>query len=98
MIVARSVCRLFVNVRRLPAFVIAEPFIRDLGGRPTASAFVNEFSSQSLENVLYDIVQTENIHLNLRGGPFFKDIRLSAETQNNQSSLSWFNPVKFDRR
>jgi hypothetical protein len=64
----------------------------------TFFAFVNEFSSQSLESVLYDIVQTENIHLNLGGGPFFKDIRLSAETQNNQSSLSWFNPVKFDRR
>jgi hypothetical protein len=61
-------------------------------------AFVDEFPSESLETILSDIVQTENIHLNLGGGPFFRDIRLSAETQNNQSSLSWFNPVKFDRR
>ena len=67
----------------------------------TFFAFVDEFSIQSLEKILYDIIQTENIHLNLGRGPFFKDIRLSAETQNNQSnqsSLSWFNPVKFDRR
>ena len=67
----------------------------------TFFAFVDEFSSQSLEKILYDIIQTENIHLNLGGGQFFKDIRLSAETQNNQSNqsnLSWFNPVKFDRR
>jgi hypothetical protein len=67
----------------------------------TFFAFVDEFSSQSLEKIFSDIVQTENIRLNLGGDPFLKDIRLSAETQNNQSnqsSLSWFNPVKFDRK
>lgn len=64
----------------------------------TFFTFVDEFSSQSLEKILSEIVQTENIHLNLSGGPSFRDIHLSAETQNNQSSLSWFNPVKFDRR
>lgn len=64
----------------------------------TFFAFVDEFSSQSLEKILYDIIKTENIHLNLGGGPYFRDIRLSAESQNNQSTLSWFNPVKFDRR
>jgi hypothetical protein len=64
----------------------------------TFFAFIDEFSSQSLDKILDDIVQTENIHLNLGGGQFFKDIRLAADTQNNQSSLSWFNPVKFDRR
>jgi hypothetical protein len=64
----------------------------------TFFAFVDEFSSQSFDKILHEIIQTENIHLNLGGGPFFRDIRLSAETQNNQSSLSWFNPVRFDRR
>jgi len=64
----------------------------------TFFAFVDEFSSQSFEKILFDIIRTENIHLNLGGGAFFKDIRLSAESQQNQNSLSWFNPVKFDRR
>lgn len=64
----------------------------------TFFAFVDEFSSQSLEKILFDIIQTENIHLNLGGGQFFRDIRLAAESQQSQSSLSWFNPVKFDRR
>ena len=31
----------------------------------TFFAFVDEFSIQSLEKILYDIIQTENIHLNL---------------------------------
>jgi|ERR1051326_1376185 hypothetical protein len=59
----------------------------------TFCTFVGEFPSQCLEEILIDIIQTENIHLKLGG-----NIRLSAETQNNQNSLNWFNPVKFDRR
>jgi hypothetical protein len=64
----------------------------------TFFAFVDEFPSQSLEKILYEIIQTESIHLNLGGGSCFRDIRLSAETQNKQNSLNWYNPVKFDRR
>ncbi len=64
----------------------------------TFFAFVDEFSIHSFEKILTDIVQTEKIHLNLGGGPFFRDIHLSAENQHNQNSLSWSNPVKFDRR
>jgi hypothetical protein len=83
---------------QLSATALPAETLRKEADFDTFFAFVDEFPSQSLEKILCDIVQTENIHLNLGGGSFFKDIRLSAETQNNQSSLSWFNPVKFDRR
>jgi len=77
---------------------LAKETLKKVADFDTFFVFVDEFPSQSLEKILFDIVQTENIHLNLGGGPIFRDIRLSAEAQNNQSSLSWFNPVKFDRQ
>jgi hypothetical protein len=77
---------------------LASETLRKEADFDTFCTFVSEFPSQSLEGILFDIIQTENIHLNLGAGSFFKDVRLSAETQNNQNSLNWYNPVKFDRR
>jgi hypothetical protein len=57
-------------------------------------AFVDEFHSESLPQILQAIIENENIHINL-GGPSFRDIRLSIE--NNQNTISWFGPNKFDR-
>lgn len=63
----------------------------------TFCAFVDEFPSQSFDTILGDIVQAENVHLNLGGGQLFRDVRLSARTQNDQNSLQWHNPNKFER-
>jgi hypothetical protein len=62
----------------------------------TFFAFVDEFPIESLQNVLHEIVQTENIHMNLGGGSAFRDIRLRAQDDQN-NSISWFAPHKFDR-
>ena len=62
----------------------------------TFFAFVDEFPADSFQQILHEIVQTENIHLNL-GGVSFRDIRLRTEGDQNQNPLSWFNPYKFDR-
>jgi hypothetical protein len=85
--------RLQLSPKALPAEILSKEADFD-----AFFAFVDEFSSQSLERILSDIVQTENVHLNLGGGSSFRDIRLSAESQQNQNSLSWSNPIKFDRQ
>ena len=65
----------------------------------TFFAFINEFQSESIEHVLGEIVDTENIHLSLGHPQSFRDIGLCSESDRNQSwsGLSWFGPNKFDR-
>jgi hypothetical protein len=72
----------------------------------TFFAFVYEFPIDAFEQVLHDIIETENIHLKLGKDLLFRDIKLGAtgtSNQNvinpiNQNVLSWFTPHKFDRR
>ncbi len=72
----------------------------------TFFTFVYEFPVDAFEQVLHDIIETENIHLKLGKDLLFRDIKLGAtgpSNQNvinpiNQNVLSWFTPHKFDRR
>jgi hypothetical protein len=69
----------------------------------TFFAFVYDFPIDAFEQVLLEIVQTENIHLKLGKGRLFRDIKLGAAVTSNQSVmnqnlLTWFTPNKFDRR
>jgi hypothetical protein len=61
----------------------------------TFFAFVNDFSIESFRQVLQEIVETDNIHLNLGGGTLFRDIQLSMG--DGQNYVGWFNSSKFDR-
>jgi hypothetical protein len=62
----------------------------------TFFAFVDEFPIESFQQILQEIVESENIHMNMGRTGFFRDIRLRLEDDPNHP-LSWFHPHKFDR-
>lgn len=69
----------------------------------TFFAFVYQFPIDAFEQILIEIVKTENIHLKVGNGSTVRDIKLGATPSSNQNVvsqnvLSWFTPQKFDRR
>jgi len=87
---------LFGGRMQLSAKAVASEVLCKEADFDTFCAFVDEFPIRSFEQILHQIVQTENIHMNLGGGPSFKDIRLCPQDDQN-NPISWFRPSKFDR-
>lgn len=63
----------------------------------TFFAFVDEFPVKSFQQILQEIVQSENIHVNLGGGvPSTRDVRLRVGNDPSHP-ISWGHPLRFDR-